>query len=63
MMTDNIYKPLIVQSDMTLLLETNNESYDSARDELAGFAEPASTASSQTVRRGQLMRQASITSA
>ena len=38
-MTDNIYKPLIVQSDMTLLLETNNESYDSVRDELSVFAE------------------------
>jgi DNA excision repair protein ERCC-3 len=38
-MTENIYKPLIVQSDMTLLLETNNESYESARDELSAFAE------------------------
>ena len=38
-MSDNIYKPLIVQSDMTLLLETNNESYESARDDLAAFAE------------------------
>jgi len=33
------YKPLIVQSDMTLLLETDNESYESARDELSAFAE------------------------
>lgn len=33
------YKPLIVQSDMTLLLETGNESYESARDELSAFAE------------------------
>jgi len=33
------YKPLIVQSDMTLLLETGNESYESARDEIAAFAE------------------------
>ena len=38
-MTDNIYKPLIVQSDMTLLLETNNEAYEFARDDLASFAE------------------------
>ncbi|MCL2288537.1 MAG: DEAD/DEAH box helicase [Candidatus Bathyarchaeota archaeon] len=35
----DIYKPLIVQSDMTLLLETNNESYEPARDELSAFAE------------------------
>ncbi|MDR1194570.1 MAG: helicase-associated domain-containing protein, partial [Peptococcaceae bacterium] len=34
-----IYKPLIVQSDMTLLLETGNDSYESARDELSAFAE------------------------
>ena len=34
-----LYKPLIVQSDMTLLLETGNESYESARDEIAAFAE------------------------
>jgi len=34
-----IYKPLIVQSDMTLLLETSNESYESARDEIGLFAE------------------------
>lgn len=33
------YKPLIVQSDMTLLLETDNDAYESARDELATFAE------------------------
>jgi len=38
-MTDDIYKPLIVQSDMSLLLETNNASYESARDELSAFAE------------------------
>ena len=38
-MTDVVYKPLIVQSDMTLLLETNNSSYESARDELSAFAE------------------------
>jgi DNA excision repair protein ERCC-3 len=38
-MTEVIYKPLIVQSDMTLLLETNNPSYESARDELSAFAE------------------------
>jgi len=38
-MPDSTYKPLIVQSDMTLLLETNNEAYESARDELAMFAE------------------------
>ncbi|WP_343380901.1 DNA repair helicase XPB [Candidatus Bathycorpusculum sp.] len=38
-MTADIYKPLIVQSDMTLLLETNNASYESARDELSAFAE------------------------
>jgi DNA excision repair protein ERCC-3 len=36
---DAVYKPLIVQSDMTLLLETNNASYESARDELLTFAE------------------------
>ena len=35
----DIYKPLIVQSDMTLLLETGNDSYEAARDELAAFAE------------------------
>ncbi|MCL1792191.1 MAG: helicase-associated domain-containing protein [Peptococcaceae bacterium] len=34
-----MYKPLIVQSDMTLLLETDNASYESARDELSAFAE------------------------
>jgi len=34
-----MYKPLIVQSDMTLLLETDNESYEDARDELSAFAE------------------------
>ncbi|MDR0196829.1 MAG: DEAD/DEAH box helicase [Oscillospiraceae bacterium] len=34
-----MFKPLIVQSDMTLLLETDNESYESARDELSAFAE------------------------
>ncbi|MDR2202728.1 MAG: helicase-associated domain-containing protein [Nitrososphaerota archaeon] len=39
MSTLDRYKPLIVQSDMTLLLETNNESYESARDELSSFAE------------------------
>jgi len=33
------YKPLIVQSDMTLLLETGNETYETARDELSAFAE------------------------
>jgi len=33
------FKPLIVQSDMTLLLETDNDAYESARDELATFAE------------------------
>ena len=38
-MIDNPYKPLIVQSDMTLLLETNNQVYESARDDLASFAE------------------------
>ena len=38
-MAGNAYKPLIVQSDMTLLLETNNDTYESARDELAMFAE------------------------
>ncbi|MCL2172634.1 MAG: helicase-associated domain-containing protein [Nitrososphaerota archaeon] len=39
-MIENIYyKPLIVQSDMTLLLETNNALYESARDELSAFAE------------------------
>jgi DNA excision repair protein ERCC-3 len=38
-MDKDIYKPLIVQSDMTLLLETDNESYETARDELASFAE------------------------
>ena len=38
-MINGIYKPLIVQSDMTLLLETNNASYESARDELSAFAE------------------------
>ena len=35
----DVYRPLIVQSDMTLLLETDNESYESARDELVAFAE------------------------
>ncbi|MDR1110399.1 MAG: helicase-associated domain-containing protein [Deltaproteobacteria bacterium] len=35
----DIFKPLVVQSDMTLLLETGNESYESARDELSAFAE------------------------
>ena len=39
MTSPDIYKPLIVQSDMTLLLETNNASYESARDELSSFAE------------------------
>ena len=34
-----MYKPLIVQSDMTLLLETNNDSYEIARDTLSAFAE------------------------
>ncbi|MDO4546523.1 MAG: helicase-associated domain-containing protein [Clostridia bacterium] len=34
-----MYKPLIVQSDMTLLLETDNESYESARDDISSFAE------------------------
>ena len=38
-LSNPIYKPLIIQSDMTLLLETNNEVYESARDELASFAE------------------------
>lgn len=38
-MSDNQCKPLIVQSDMTLLLETNNEAYESARDNLSVFAE------------------------
>ncbi|MDR1638353.1 MAG: helicase-associated domain-containing protein [Clostridiales bacterium] len=31
--------PLIVQSDMTVLLETSNPNYEEARDELASFAE------------------------
>ena len=35
----NPIKPLIVQSDMTLLLETGNDAFESARDELAAFAE------------------------
>jgi len=34
-----MYKPLIVQSDMTLLLETGNESYEAVRDILSVFAE------------------------
>lgn len=34
-----MYKPLIVQSDMTLLLETNNESYEIVRDAISAFAE------------------------
>jgi len=34
-----MYKPLIVQSDMTLLLETGNESYEAVRDTLSAFAE------------------------
>jgi DNA excision repair protein ERCC-3 len=34
-----IYKPLIVQSDMTLFLETGNDSYEIARDELSAFTE------------------------
>jgi DNA excision repair protein ERCC-3 len=34
-----MYKPLIVQSDMTLLLETGDDSYEAARDELTAFAE------------------------
>lgn len=38
-MPQEMYKPLIVQSDMTILLETGNESYEAARDELAAFAE------------------------
>ena len=38
-MSENTCKPLIVQSDMTLLLETGNDAYESARDELAAFAE------------------------
>ncbi|MCL2747769.1 MAG: helicase-associated domain-containing protein [Oscillospiraceae bacterium] len=38
-MNEDMYRPLIVQSDMTLLLETNNASYESARDELSAFAE------------------------
>jgi DNA excision repair protein ERCC-3 len=37
------FKPLIVQSDMTLLLETDNDAYESARDELAAFAEIVKT--------------------
>ena len=36
---EKAYKPLIVQSDMTLLLETGNETYEVARDELSAFAE------------------------
>ncbi len=32
-------RPLIVQSDMSLLLETGGETYEMARDELAAFAE------------------------
>jgi DNA excision repair protein ERCC-3 len=39
MKSQDMYKPLIVQSDMSLLLETDNESYESARDDLAAFAE------------------------
>ncbi len=31
--------PLIVQSDRTILLETNNERFEEARDALSGFAE------------------------
>ena len=38
-MEENAYRPLIVQSDMTLLLETGSESYEAARDELSAFAE------------------------
>ena len=37
-MTD-MYKPLIVQSDMTMLLETENETYEAARDDISAFAE------------------------
>ncbi len=36
--TDNP-RPLIVQSDLSLLLETEGEAYETARDELAAFAE------------------------
>ena len=35
----HMYKPLIVQSDMTLLLETENETYEAARDNISAFAE------------------------
>ena len=38
-MSKSMYKPLIVQSDMSLLLETGNETYEAARDELSAFAE------------------------
>ncbi|MFH1761106.1 MAG: DNA repair helicase XPB, partial [bacterium] len=32
-------KPLIIQGDMSLLLETDSPNYESARDDLAGFTE------------------------
>lgn len=35
----NTDKPLIVQSDRTMMLETDSEQYENARDALAGFAE------------------------
>ena len=38
-MTFNPANPLIVQSDKTLLLETNSPRFEEARDALSGFAE------------------------
>jgi len=38
-MADALNKPIIVQSDKTVLLEANNPLYEAARDQLARFAE------------------------
>ncbi len=38
-MAYNPANPLIVQSDRSILLEVDNSLYESARDELARFAE------------------------
>jgi len=38
-MYDDLNKPLIVQSDRTLLLEVNNPYFEEARDSLLRFAD------------------------
>ena len=42
-MADALNKPIIVQSDKTVLLEANNPLYEAARDQLARFAEALNT--------------------